>query len=333
MHRSHLSFIFFCLYPAPPPNRVPLRVTALTSAPNTSPRYSACIQRRLYRRCIPAGYGAAYSVASACRLRLPLRVKASHSGAEYVASVGSGADSVASASAAAAAVPRRPLFFRLLFSGSRVPLRVTALTSAPCTSPRYSAYIQRRLIRRCIPARSGAAFAVAFAYLRRLPLQVIAPRSGAALPLRLSVPYVSKKRESIISDSQSFSLVVSGRRFGGASPPSASAPPASPRLEQPRRQPRRCCSSSGSFLPLCCCLVCCSCCSCCSSCCVTALVCVPTSSLFPKKKRIIVPRGCCSCCYYRYFYTASKPEKGREYSLFRSYRRRFLPASRQKNET
>ena len=198
----NLCFYTFCSKPAHPPDRVPLRVTALTSAPSTSPRYSAYIQRRLNRRCIPAGYGAAYAVASAYWRRLPLRVKASHSGADSVASVGFGAEYVASASAAAAAEPRRPLFFWLFFEGNRVPLRVTALTSAPSTSPRYSAYIQRRLIRRCIPAGYGAASAVASACKRRLPLRVKASHSGAGSQIRFFVPCVVKTRENTSSISQ-----------------------------------------------------------------------------------------------------------------------------------
>ena len=198
---------------------MPLRVTALTEAPSTSPRYSACIQRRVNRRWIPAGYGAAYAVASAYKRRLPLRVKASHSGAEYVASVGFGAEYVASASAAAAAVPRRPLFFRLLSIGSRVPLRVTALTEAPIPSPRYSACIQRRVNRRWIPAGYGAASAVASAYKRRLPLRVIASLSGAVPQIRFLIPYVVKKRENTVSVSRSGSFLLSGQRIRDTSPP------------------------------------------------------------------------------------------------------------------
>jgi len=76
-------------------------------------------------------------------------------------------------------MPPLLLFFWLLVLSNRAPVPVAALAVAPYWSLRHCAYIQRRLIRRCIPARSGAAFAVAFASLRRLPLRVIAPRSGA----------------------------------------------------------------------------------------------------------------------------------------------------------
>ena len=198
----NLCFYTFCSKPAHPPDRVPLRVTALTSAPSTSPRYSAYIQRRLNRRCIPAGYGAAYAVASAYWRRLPLRVKASHSGADSVASVGFGAEYVASASAAATAMPPLLLFFWLLVLSNRAPVPVAALAVAPYWSLRHCAYIQRRLIRRCIPAGYGAASAVASACKRRLPLRVKASHSGAGSQIRFFVPCVVKTRENTSSISQ-----------------------------------------------------------------------------------------------------------------------------------
>ena len=319
-------------------------VAALAVAPSRSLRHCAYIQRRLIRRCIPARSGAAFAVAFAYSLRLPVPVKAPHSGAEYVASVGFGAEYVASASAAATAMPPLLLFFWLLVLSNRAPVPVAALAVAPYWSLRHCAYIQRRLIRRCIPARSGAAFAVAFAYLRRLPLRVIAPRSGASQPVRSYLPSLVRKRDNSLPVSGSSSLVLLVSRPGFVSPtlapapctspPLASAPSTSPQLQQQRRHRRGCCcfcgscffwwrgfaaSSSSSY--------------CCGSSCVRAPLLVRAVSFFIKIKKTIVPRCGCSYCSYRYFKPASKPKKRTEYVLFLSFRRRFLPLTRQKVET